>query len=230
MGEIFSDTRKQLISCADEKYRLFMMRLIPGHENILGVRTPRLRHLAKQLAKDDWQSYFALNPHEYYEETLLNGLTIGYLTGDAESVLEQVELFLPRIDNWAVCDSFCAGLKIAKTHSDLVWRYVGEKLKSKEAYVLRFSVVMLLDYYIDSEHIVNVLEMLDSVKHEDYYVKMAVSWAVSACYARFPKETMIYLQNNTLDNFTYNKALQKICESLKTDEATKKKLKSMKYM
>ena len=228
MSQVSEKIRVQLRSLADEKYRQFMLRLIPGEERIIGVRAPQLRSLAKQLAKDDWRSYFEENPHTYYEETLLQGLTIGYLKEEPEEIFRQMELFLPRISNWAVCDSFCAGLKNIIRDREAAWDYICQKLNSQQSFTQRFAVVMLLDYFIDREHISRLLALLDAVSSDDYYVKMAVAWAISSCFAAFPSETLEYLKSSTLDDFTYNKALQKICESLKTDGDTKLLIKTMK--
>ena len=90
------------------------------------------------------------------------------------------------------------------------------------------GVVMLLDYYTDREHVKEGLALLDQIRNEDYYVKMAVAWAVSIYYIKLPDETMAYLKKNNLDDFTYNKALQKITESLKISKETKQMIRSMK--
>lgn len=87
---------------------------------------------------------------------------------------------------------------------------------------------MLLDFYIEEEYISRVLQLLDSVEREGYYVKMAVAWAISICYVKLPEPTMKYLERNSLDDFTYNKALQKITESYRVDQDTKKMIRSMK--
>ena len=101
-------------------------------------------------------------------------------------------------------------------------------LKSNKEFEIRFAVVIILNYYITEDYIDLVLETLDDVKHEGYYVKMAVAWAISLCFVKFEEKTMNYLKNNKLDDFTYNKSLQKICESLRVDKDTKAIIKSMK--
>ena len=101
-------------------------------------------------------------------------------------------------------------------------------MSSQLEYELRYGVVMLLNYYIEEEYIDRVLQLLDDVKHEGYYVKMAVSWALSICYVKLPEPTMIYLNNNALDTFTFNKALQKMTESYRVDVETKQLIRSMK--
>jgi 3-methyladenine DNA glycosylase AlkD len=220
--------RERIFELADEEYRQFHSALVPGTDNILGVRLPRLRELAKELAKGDWRDYIAAAQDEYYEEIMLQGLVIGYTKADIEEILCYVAAFVPKINNWAVCDSFCNSLKITKEHMARVWEFLQPYLLSREEYELRFGIVMLLSFYIEDKYIDRVLVLLDSVKHEGYYVKMAVAWAISICFVKYPEKTMVYLKKNTLDDFTYNKALQKITESFRVDKATKTMIRSMK--
>jgi len=213
---------------ADEEYRKFSSSLIPNVDNILGVRLPELRKLAKNIAKGDWRTYLAQADNRYFEETMLQGLVIGYAKTDIEERLRYVADFVPRIDNWSVCDSFCTGLKFTKNYRSLMWDFLQPYLSSDKEYEIRFGVVMLLLYFVEDEYIERVLQWMDRIRHEGYYVKMAVAWAISVCYVKYPEPTMAFLKNNTLDDFTYNKALQKIIESLRVDSETKHVLRSMK--
>lgn len=220
--------RKQIFELIDIDYQKFSAALIPNINNVLGVRLPELRKIAKKIVKDDWRTYLETAKDEYFEEIMLQGMVIGYVKTDIEELLLYVASFVPKIDNWSVCDSFCTGLKCTKENKDRVWEFLQPYLSSKKEYEIRFGVVMLLDYYIETEYIERVLNILDRVKHEGFYAKMAVAWAISFCYVRFPELTMKYLRNNTLDDFTYNKALQKITESNRVDKETKSLIRSMK--
>ncbi|MDD4601236.1 hypothetical protein SDC9_11462 [bioreactor metagenome] len=220
--------RERIIALKDEKFRQFHIRLVPGTDNILGVRLPKLRALAKELAKGDWRGYLETAQDDYYEEILMQGLVIGYAKTDIEEVLYYVAAFVPKVDNWAICDSFCNSLKITKAHRARVWEFVQPYLLSQKEFELRFGIVMLLCFYIEDEYIDRVLTLFDGVKHEGYYVKMAIAWAISICFVKYPEKTMMYLQKSTLDNFTYNKALQKITESFRVDKTTKAIIRSMK--
>ncbi|ROR27437.1 3-methyladenine DNA glycosylase AlkD [Mobilisporobacter senegalensis] len=220
--------KKQLLEQAEEEYKVFSTKLIPNTENILGVRLPALRKIAKQIAKDDWRTFLSNADNEYFEEIMLQGMVIGCSKADIDETLDHVKKFVPKIDNWSICDSFCAGLKITKQNKERVWEFLKPYFSSEREYDIRFGVVMLLNYYIVDEYIRKVLTTLDHIKHEGYYAKMAVAWAVSICYIRLPKQTLRYLKNNQLDDFTYNKALQKITESLTVDKDTKVIIRSMK--
>lgn len=220
--------RKQIFELIDTDYQKFSATLIPTINNVLGVRLPELRKIAKNIVKGDWRAYLETAKDEYFEEVMLQGMVIGYVKTDIEEHLSYVASFVPKIDNWSVCDSFCTGLKSTKENKERVWEFLQPYLSSKKEYEIRFGVVMLLDYYIETEYIERVLNLLDRVKHEGFYAKMAVAWAVSICYVKLPESTMEYLRNNTLDDFTYNKALQKITESNRVDKETKSLIRSMK--
>lgn len=220
--------REQIMELAEEDYQKFSAALIPNINNVLGVRIPLLRNLAKQIAKGDWRAYLEQAEQEYFEEVMLQGIVIGYVKTDIEETLRFVAEFVPKIDNWSVCDSFCVGLKFTKKNMEMVWGFLQPYLMSNKEYEIRFGVVMLLDYYIEEGYIDRVLQCLDNISHEGYYVKMAVAWAVSICYVKLPVPTIVFLKENSLDDFTYNKALQKITESYRVDQETKKIIRSMK--
>lgn len=220
--------RIQLFELVDEEYQKFTSKLIPNTNNILGVRLPELRKLAKKIAKGDWRIYLEHAESEYFEEIMLQGMVISYVKTDIEEFLRYVADFVPKIDNWSVCDSFCIGLKFTKTNREQVWDFLQPYLLSKKEYEIRFAVVMLLNFYIEEDYISRALQLLDSIKHEGYYVKMAVAWAISIFYIKLPEPTTTYLNSNSLDDFTYNKALQKITESYRVDNETKNLIRGMK--
>ncbi len=214
------DIRKELYQLSDEKYRKFATSLIPGCDNLIGVRIPEIRKIAKKIIKDNAIDFLDDYEDACFEETMLKGLVIGNKNEDIEIVLEQVSLFIPKITNWSLCDSFCNELKIVRKHKERVWNFLQRYHHSNECYEVRFLVVILLFHYIEEKYLDGILSICDNIKHEDYYVKMAIAWAISMCFAKFPKETMPYLQENNLDKETYNKALQKIRESLQVDKET----------
>lgn len=223
--------REQLTAAADENYRQFSVTLIPNVDNMLGVRLPVLRKLAQQIAKGDWQAYLDKADSNYFEEIMLQGMVIGYAKAkDVEEQLQAAARFIPKIDNWSVCDSFCNTFKLARKHQERVWEFIQPYLHSSEAYDIRFGVVMLLSYYVDEHYVDRALQHLGRIKHDNYYVKMAVAWAIATYFTKLPEPTMAFLRSEggQLDDFTYNKALQKITESLQIDQATKQLIRSMK--
>lgn len=222
------DLRDKLFELSDDKFKTFHSRLCPNTDNIIGVRLPLLRQLAKEIAKGDWRNFLSNSKEEYYEEILINGLVIAYAKCDVEERLNYIESFVPKIDNWAICDSFCNTLKFVNKNKEIMWEFIQPYLKSYNEFEIRFAVVIILNYYITEDYIDLVLKTLDNIKHDGYYVKMAIAWAISMCFVKFEEKTMAYLKDNSLDDFTYNKSLQKICESLRVDKNTKELIKSMK--
>ena len=223
------EIEKKLKELSDEKYKAFHSKLCPGTENILGVRSPVLKKFAKQIAKEEGISYLENAKEDYYEEILLQGLVIGfYPWKNIEDCLQALTKFIPKIDNWAVCDMTAAGLKLTKKYPREVWSFLEKYWKSNKEFEIRFAVVMLLDFYITEEYIDRVLEIYSSIQHDGYYVKMAVAWGISICFIKFPEKTKKVLQNNQLDATTHNKAIQKIIESYRVDKETKELLKKWK--
>lgn len=220
--------RLKLEALAEDEYRIFSSGLLPGTEHVLGVRLPLLRKMSKKLAQSDWREYLQTAQGDCFEEIMLQGMVIGNVKCSVEERLLHIQNFVPKIDNWSVCDSFCAGLKFTKEARQQVWEFINPYLKSAQQYHVRYAIVMMIFYYIDEAYINEVLARLDKVRHDGYYVKMAAAWAISICFVKFPEPTFTYLKQNSLDDFTYNKALQKITESLTVDKEVKKKIRTMK--
>jgi len=220
--------REQLMALKDEGYQRFAASLIPTINNLIGIRHPELHKIAKRIAKSDWRTYLRQAEDEFFEEVMLQGMVLSYVSTDVEEHLRFAADFIPKIDNWSVCDTFCSGFKLAKQNKDRVWDFLQPYLASERDYDIRFGVVMLLTYYLDEEDISRSLQWFDAISHEGYYVRMAVAWAVSIAFIKKPEPTMAYLMNNSLDDFTYNKALQKIRESFKVDSAMKERIRQMK--
>lgn len=221
-----------LKTLAEPAYGDFSGKLIPGfpRERILGVRLPLLRKIAVRMAAGDWEKSVVLLEDSCLEEVMLQGMIIGYGTKKLEfdRIRKWTDWFLPRITTWSVCDSFCSTLKAARRYPEEMWQYLLHCLESPQTYVIRFGAVMMLDYFTDREHLHQALAALEQVRHPDYYVQMAVAWAVSAYYAAFPEETEAFLAGCRLDGFTYRKTIQKICESRRTDSASRKRIRQLR--
>lgn len=221
--------REKIYGLADEKYKQFHSSLCPGVNNLVGVRVPVLRKYAKELVgKYNLKEILRNLQGDYYEEILLEGMLIGMAQIDVEQRIQYIKKFVPKIDNWAICDTTCAGLKFTKSNREIVWELIQKYLKSDKEFEQRFAVVMMIDFYITEDYIDLVLKGLEQVNNEAYYVKMAVAWAVSICFIKFPKKTQMLLESNKLDHFTHNKSIQKIIESYRVDKEIKKELRKLK--
>ena len=221
--------RKRLEELADEEYREFHTGLCPKSNEILGVRVPVLRNFAKEIVKEGHIGEYLENSLDNsYEEILLQGMVLGLWKTDIENFSKYLEKFIPKINSWAVCDVSVAGFKITKKNMEYMWNFTKKYLKSNKEFELRFAIVMMLDFYITEEYIDQVLEILNNIKHDGYYVKMAVAWTLQVAFVKFPVKTMKLLKNNKIDDWTYNKALQKIIESYRVNEETKNEIRKMK--
>lgn len=224
-GEILEDIK----ALADEKYKIFHSGLCPETDNILGVRVPVLRNYAKKLIDENFRANYNNIGNEYYEEIMLKGMILGLAKIELQERLTYLEKFVPQIDNWAICDITCAGLKFVKNNEEVVFEFLQKYLKSDKEFEIRFAIVMLLDHYITDKYIDKVIQILDNAKHlEYYYVKMAVAWTLSIIYIKYKEKTMEYLSNSNLDDETYNKALQKIIESNRIGKREKNRIRKMK--
>lgn len=220
--------RKELENNADEGYKKFSSGLLPGVNGILGVRLPKLRKMAKTLARTDWRENLRQISDETFEEIMLQGMMIGYVECSTEERLELIRGFVPKIDNWSVCDSFCSGLKFVRSEQEKVFRFLQPYLTSDQEFEQRFAAVMLLDYYIDERWLSRTLHSLEQIRAKHYYAKMAVAWAMAECYLKYPDTVMPILKENRLDADVQNKTLQKIMESRVISPETREQIRAMK--
>lgn len=220
--------QRELEQRAEEAYRNFSAGLLPGVRRILGVRLPALRALAKQLAHTDGKKSLSQIPEDSLEGIMLQGMVIGYLRCPVEERLALIQDFVPKIDNWSVCDSFCVGLKFAKAEKDKVWTFLQPYLHSDREFAQRFGCVMLLNYYIDDAWLSRTVEALLHVNAKEYYAKMALAWAMAECYLQDPAAVLPILQQNLLAPDVQQKALQKIIESRTITPKVREEIRALK--
>ena len=223
--------RENIMRLSNNGNKKFTESLHPGVENVLGIRVPDLRVLAKKIAKDDWKTFLKSAPTDYMEERMLIGMVISNIkVDDVDEYLLIVDQFVKIINSWSVCDTFdfSGQTSFVKKNSEKVWKYLYNYMNSANEYEIRFGVVMPIKYYIDEAHITQYIEKLLSIKHEGYYVRMAIAWALSTCYIKFPEITYFYLANGVLDNGTLKKTIQKICDSFRVSDENKTKVKLLR--
>lgn len=211
--------RSRLESLADPKYRDFHSRIVPGIGPLYGVRMPRLRLLAKEILREDPEGFLSACRGTSYEEDMLRGLVLGGLR-DADAYERHLRAFLPSVSNWAVCDGTAAAGKVVGRNRERFYPLIEELLRAEEVYSVRLGYVLLLDYYLTEEYLPRVLEHCRTSRGE-YYIDMAIAWLISAAYVKFPEQTETLLKENDLDDFTQNKAIQKIRESYRVGREAK---------
>lgn len=220
---------RELERLADPAYKAFNEKTVPGVTTAYGIRLPQLRQLAKSLLRGSPRDYLDRLPPETFEETMLRGIVIGGLKLSWKEKRPYVEEFLPRIDNWEVCDAFCGGLKPrCPEDAQELWEFLKPYYPSHREYFARFGTVVQLSHFVDQEHLSEGLALLEQVRHPGYYAKMGVAWALSNWYVKFPEETRALLERKVLDPWVQNKAIQKVRESFRVSREEKDALTCLK--
>ena len=208
----------------DAKYAEFNRRLLPGTDNVLGVRMPVLRKMASGLMKGDWKNFLD-SDSEYHEEDLLKALIIANVNVSFEKRIELTRDFAPCIKNWAVCDLLCNDWKYLPEANYALWKLCDEWLCSGEEFKMRTSAVMMLFKFVDDENIEKVLDRLVSNDHEGYYYKMGAAWALSYCFVGYPDKTEKVLESGELNPEIQNMTVRKIRESLRVNKNDKERIR-----
>ena len=211
---------------ANTKLAEFSTMLTPGIKNVIGVKVPILRDLAKRIAKDDWRSFLDNNKEQYFEEYMLRGMVISYAKMNYADRVHYIEGFVPLIDNWCVCDTFT--YRAVKDERDDYWEFLKKYMRMKGEFEIRFGVVHSMNNFIDEEHIDELLNVLDAIESEAYYTRMGIAWNVATCLAKFPEKTYEYLKRDNLDDWTHNKSIQKAVESFRVTDEMKTEIRKLK--
>jgi 3-methyladenine DNA glycosylase AlkD len=220
---------KELKSLSDAEYKEFNRKIVPTKQEVLGVRLPMLRKIAKRIAKqEDSLEFIQSDKKDIFEMILLEGMVLSYLNKPFVELLPLTEKFLDKVDNWAQIDSTVCDFKNIKNEKKEVLKVVKKWLKSDEEFVVRSGLVMLLAHYIEKDNLGMIFKLSQSVKNDAYYVFMANAWLISVCMAKFPEETIQFFKNNKLDAKTHNKAIQKSRESFRVSKDHKALIKELK--
>lgn len=224
-AEDYRAVLSKLSGLSDPKYKSFHEGLIPGAAMAYGVRVPDMRAIAKSVIKQGPEDFLALSRTDSYEEIMLRGMVIAGMKLPLPERLPLIEGFLPLIDNWAVCDTFCGSLKLRSPEDKgLMWGFIGPLFPDPREFYARFALVMFLSHFVEPGYIEPGLSHIETLTQEQYYVRMAAAWAVSVCYVKFPEKTLPLLQRQTLPKFTQNKSIQKIRESYRVPPEDKEML------
>ena len=225
---ICEEVRGELFRRKDQKYRDFQSPLIPTvpRDKFIGVRTPDLRALAKQLsARADVKSFLDDLPHEYFEENQLHAFLISRVK-DFDACVREVERFLPFVDNWATTDQMNSA--VLGKHKERLLPYIRKWLDSKEVYAVRFAVKMLMDHFLDEDFDPVYLAWVAAIRSEEYYINMMAAWYFATALAKRYEEAYPYLTGERLSSFVRKKAVQKALESYRVTEEHKAALRALK--
>ena len=226
--EIIHDVQKRLFEMQDAEYRDFHAKLVPTMEKtkFIGIRTPMLRKFAKKFGKtEESEIFLQVLPHQYYEENNLHGLLIEQIR-DYDKCLEELERFLPFIDNWATCDLLA--LHMMKKHRDVFIREVFRWIESDQPYTIRFGIGMLMRHYLDEEFKPEYPEKVAAIRSEEYYVNMIRAWYFATALAKQYEKVLPFLEERRMDVWTHNKTIQKAIESCRITPEQKAYLRTLR--
>ncbi len=222
-----SQLQERLWQLKDESYREFQCKLMPtvDPQKVIGVRTPQLRQLAKEVAGSPLAAEFISKlPHEYYEENNLHGCLICALRGFDECVAA-TDAFLPYVDNWATCDMLSPA--VFKKHLPQLLEHIDVWLADERAYTVRFGIGMLMSHYLDEDFKPEYLARVAAVKSEEYYVRMMVAWYFATALAKQWPATLPYIEQRRLDSWTHAKTIRKAIESFRVSDEHKTYLRTL---
>ena len=228
---IIEEIKDYLLKNQDLQYKQFHSSLMPtiNSEVVIGIKVPILRNYTKELLKKyDIQSFipfFKDLPHQYYEENNIHAFLIEKIN-NYDECLFQLEQFLPYIDNWATCDML--NPKVFSKNKDKLLKKINEWIKSSHTYTIRFGIGMLMRYFLDKDFNSSYLELVYSIKSEEYYVNMMKAWFFATALTKQYDATLPVFQNKKLDIWTHNKAIQKAIESFRVPAEHKQYLKTLK--
>ena len=220
--------QQQLFALRDEIYKAFHSKLIPtiDPQTIIGVRTPELRKLAKQIEQEpETQEFLHTLPHRYYEENNLHDFLLERIK-DYPTFLAELNAFLPYIDNWATCDGLRP--KCVKKHLPEFLQEIRGWMQSERTYTIRFGINMLMSFYLDDAFQEEYLSWVAQVQSEEYYVQMMQAWYFATALAKQWDHTVLYLQQEKLCTWVHNKTIQKAIESRRISTQQKQLLRTLK--
>ena len=215
-----------LYAAADAVYRDFNSKLIPNIDKgkIIGVRTPVLRAMARDMAKSGvYKDFIHKLPHKYFEENQLHAFIISGFR-DFDSAVRAVDEFLVYVDNWATCDQMSP--KVFAKNTDKLLPCIKKWLRSKHVYTVRFAVLCLMRYYMNANFDTKYADMVLGIKSDEYYVNMMRAWYFATAAAKH--FDLVYPYFERLDSWTRARAIQKAIESYRVSPEHKVKLRALR--
>ncbi len=223
----YKEYLKYLESLKDQKYKDFQGKLIFTKYEMLGIRIPKLRNIAKQISKTDISSFFKIAKNKYYEEIMINGFVISNIKD--ETLFDEYFLkHITYIDDWSLCDSFCNSIKQVTKYKDKYFNMALELSLSEDEFISRVGLIIILSHFIEQSYIKEILKLLNNIKSDKYYINMAEAWLICELYIKFPEYTEKFIKKNKLNKFTHNKAISKIRESYRVSSSQKDYLNTLK--
>ena len=219
---------KYLLSLEDKKYKDFNKSIVLNSKyEMIGIRLPIMRDLAKKIGKTNIEEFLNVIGNTYYEEVMVQGLVISYIK-EEDLFYKYFNEYIKKVDNWALCDSFCSSIKIVRKYEE---KYFNEAIKlslDKDEFISRIGLIIILNHFIKDSNLTAIFNLLNNIKSDKYYINMAEAWVICELYIKHPKETLLFIKNNNLNKFTQNKAISKIHDSYRVSKEEKNYLNKYK--
>lgn len=213
--------KNKLLKYQDKKYQEFSKRILPGIDNIIGIRIPTLRKLSKQLKLEELSD-------STFEEIMLQGMIISNIK-DIDELVVKMDTFIPKINNWSICDSFVSSLKITNDNLEKLFNHI-IAYQNGSCYEKRFMIVMFLNYYLIDKYIDKIIKIIKNINYDEYYTMMAIAWLLSKMYINYKNEVIKLFDENCLNKELINKTISKIRDSYLIDKDDKEYILKYKIL
>lgn len=225
LEQVDNELQAELLSSSDAAYRNFQCSLLPtvSRERVLGVRMPQLRKIAARMRREgECSAFLCALPHRFYEEDCIHGILLCSL----DEPMEELNRFLPYVDNWSVCDTLTP--KAFRKYPDQLMSHVHQWLKSDHPYTVRFGIGVLMKFFLDARFCPELNKLVATIDSDDYYVKMMAAWYFATALAKQYTHTIVLLEQHVLSPWVHNKTIQKAVESLRITDVQKQYLRTLK--
>ena len=215
-----------LKSLSNNKLKDFSSKLIFTKYKILGIKIPILRNIAKEIVKGNYKEFLNYTNSDFFEEVMIKGFVIAY--SNSQDILDKyLYEYIDKIDNWSLCDSFCNSIKIVR-NKDKYFEVFKKLTKNNNEYYVRVGLIAILSHFVNEKNINDIFKILDNINLDKYYVNMASAWLLCECFIKFRDKTIKYLKVSKLNDWSYNKGIQKCIESYRVTKEDKDFLRSIK--
>lgn len=217
-----------LESIKDEEYKEFHSSLVLNSKyEMIGIRLPSMRKIAKEISKTDIEEFLKYSQNKYYEEVMIQGLVISNVK-DEEIFYKYFKSHVNKIDNWALCDTFCNSVKIVKKYEEKYFPLSIEMCLNEKEFISRTGLVIILSHFVEEKYLKEIFNTLNKIKSDKFYINMAQAWLICELYIKHPKETLKFVKQNNLNKFTHNKAISKIHDSFRVSKEDKEYLNELR--
>ena len=219
--ETYKEFIKYLESLKDLKYKDFNKSIVLNSKyEMIGIRLPVMRDIAKKISKTNIEDFLGYIDNKYYEEVMIEGLVISYIK-DEKIFYKYFKKYIKKIDNWALCDSFCNSIKIVRKYEN---KYFNEAIKlslNNNEFISRVGLIIILNHFINNDNLNDIFNLLNQIESDKFYINMAEAWLGCELYIKYPKDTLEFIKNNNLNKFTQNKMISKIRDSYRVSKEEK---------